>query len=217
MEMKRRSNLMHILTELGEHLPYSIFGVAVAILIMGILTYFAIIMKAQALISLASRELFHLFHPLHILLSAMVTTAMFWKNEKRLVKALIIGLVGSIAICAVSDILLPFFAGRLLGLSLELHVCLLEHPHIIMPFAVVGTLCGLLVPQIIEKSTQYSHSVHVFVSSMASLLYLISFGLTDWLRLVGVVFIITIIAVMLPCCLSDIVFPLIFVKENKEA
>ena len=35
----------------------------------------------------ASFMIFHLFHPIHLLLSAIATTAMFWRPERRLFKA----------------------------------------------------------------------------------------------------------------------------------
>jgi hypothetical protein len=51
---------------------------------------------------------------------------------------------------------------------------------------------------------------------MASILYLVGHGLTDWIHMAGIVFIYTVIAVMLPCCTSDIIFPLLLAKR-KEA
>ena len=208
--MKRDSKGHHILIELGAHLPYSIFGVVVSIVIIGILTFFTIILKAQELLPKAGQELFHIFHPVHILLSAIVTTAMFWKHERRFIKTFLIGFAGSIGICGLSDILLPYFGGILLGTPMQLHICILEHPHIIISFAIIGVSAGFLVPGAIEKSTEFSHSIHVLISSLASILYLISFGITEWMHMIGGIFLVTILAVMLPCCLSDIAFPLIF-------
>jgi hypothetical protein len=212
--MENNNKLRHIIVELGAHLPYSIFGVVIGVIIAGMLTFFAAILNARHMLPFASEELFHVFHPTHILLSALVTTAMFWKHERRFFKTLLIGFVGSVAICGISDILLPYLGGRLFGTNMHLHVCIIEHPHIIIPFAIIGVAVGFLVPSAIEKSTEFSHSMHVLVSSLASILYLISFGMPDWTHMIGEVFLITIIAVMLPCCLSDIVFPLSFVNHK---
>jgi len=214
--MKKNNKLRHIIVELGAHLPYSIFGVVIGIMILGVLTFFTIVLNARHLLPGAAEELFHIFHPIHILLSALVTTAMFWKHERRFVKTLFIGFAGSIAICGMSDILLPYLGGILLGTRMELHLCIIQHPHIILPFAAIGVLVGFLVPSAIEKSTEFSHSMHVLVSSMASILYLISFGMPDWTHIIGAIFLITIVAVMLPCCLSDIVFPLSFIENHKH-
>jgi hypothetical protein len=91
---------------------------------------------------------------------------------------------------------------------MRLHICLIEEPVMVFFFALVGTLAGFGAHRCFEKATQYSHSFHVYVSSVASLLYLMSFGLAEWTHAVSAVFAITILAVMIPCCLSDIVFPL---------
>jgi len=216
--MKNENKLHHIIVELGEHLPYSIFGVLIGIIILGVLTFFTIILNSSDLLPVAARELFHIFHPIHVLLSALVTTAMFWKHEKNFIKTLFIGFLGSILICGLSDILFPYIGGNILGAKMQMHLCIVEHFNIIIPFAVIGVLVGFLVPSAVEKSTEFSHSMHVLVSSMASILYLISFGITDWIHIIGGIFLVTIIAVMLPCCLSDIVFPLVFIdtKEHKH-
>ena len=207
----------HIAVELGEHLPYSIFGVVISLIILGILNYLAVIFRSELLLPEASGSLFHIFHPIHLLLSATVTTAMFWKHERKLLRALAIGFAGSVMICSTSDILIPYLGVRLLGLSMDMHFCLLDHPEILLPFAVFGSAVGLLVPKAIERSTQYSHSAHVLVSSMASILYLISFGLEKWMDQASAVLVITVVAVMIPCCVSDIVFPLFLAGTGEQA
>jgi len=207
----------HIATELGEHLPYSIFGVVVSIIIIGLLNSVAEIFRSASLLPEASRSLFHLFHPVHLLLSATATTAMFWKHERKLFSSLTVGLAGSVLICSASDILLPYLGGRLLGTPMKIHICILIHPEVLVPFALLGAGVGLLAPQAIERSTQYSHSAHVLVSSMASILYLISFGLVKWMDQISAVLIITVLAVMIPCCASDIVFPLFIAGTVEES
>ena len=199
----------YIFVELAHHLPYSIFGVLSAIILMGILSFLATILRSEQLLPEASSELFHIFHPCHVLVSAVATTAMFWKHDNQSVlKAAIVGLLGSVAICGMSDMVVPHIGGLILGHKMHLHICVIEEPQLVIPFAVMGVLSGFMVANRMEKSTQYSHSVHVFLSSMASLLYLISYGWIDWTHSVATVFFVTIVAVMFPCCLSDIVFPL---------
>ena len=102
----------------------------------------------------------------------------------------------------------------ILGADMHIHVCILENPGLVVPFAFIGVVAGLLVTKSFEKSTQYSHSAHVFVSSVASILYLLGFGLTDWIHVIGGVFLVTIVAVMVPCCASDIIFPLACVHRD---
>ena len=202
------------MVELGAHLPYTIFGVTMGLMLMGILTFFATLMHSEHLLAGAASEFFHVTHASHILFSAVATTAMFWKHEKTILKAITVGSVGSIVVCALSDSVFPTIGGTILGLHMRMHICIIEHPGIILPFAAVGVLAGFLVPGVIEKSTQYSHSVHVLFSSMSSILYLIGFGMQEWVHSLGAVFIITVIAVMIPCCLSGIVFPLVCAHRN---
>ncbi|MCK5013280.1 MAG: hypothetical protein KAS66_05640 [Candidatus Omnitrophica bacterium] len=212
--MVKESKLRYVLVELAYHLPYSIFGITLGLLLMGILSFLAILMRAESLLPEASMELFHVFHPAHVLISAVATTAMFYKHEKRVLKAIAVGFFGSISICGLSDIFFPFAGGLILGAEMHMHVCVIENPGLIVPFALVGAVAGLLITKSLDKSTQYSHSAHVFISSAASILYLLGFGLTDWIHVVGAVFLITIVAVMVPCCASDIIFPLVCVHRD---
>lgn len=163
-------------------------------------------------------ELFHVFHPLHVLFSATATTAMFWRYEKRLVKAAIIGLVGSIMICAFGDAFLPFLGGTLVGIEIEFHICLIEHPMAVVPFAIFGMLLGLLSSEVIRGrgSTIFSHSSHVFISAMATMLYLMAFGFTDWIPHIAEMFIIIFLGVIIPCCTSDIILPLLLSKSAND-
>lgn len=206
--------LKFIVVELGHHLPYTIFSVSIGLILMGILTFIAILMKAETLLPLASRELFHIFFPAHILFSTVTTTAMFWKYEHNLRRAIFVGMLASLLLCGVSDIFLPYLGGQILGMDMQLHICLIEEPFLVIPFSVVGVISGLLVSNNFERSTEYSHSMHVFVSSAGAILYLLSYGLTDWIHLVGGVFLVTVIAVMIPCCTSDIVFPLSCLQQG---
>ena len=173
--------------------------------------------ESDARFAAASLMLFHIFHPVHLLLSAMATTAMFYRYEQRLVKASIVGLVGSLGVCGVSDIFMPFVGGQFLAVQdLHFHWCVLEHPQMVFPFAALGIISGLIAAGTVDRSTLISHSAHIFISSTASLFYLISFGLTGWFTesLLGPVFLLVILCVTIPCCLSDILFPLIIVSKD---
>ncbi len=204
----KENKFQYILVELGHHLPYTIFGVTMGLMLMGILTFFGILLRSEELLPQAAQELFHVSHASHILFSAVATTAMFWKHEKRMLKAMIVGFLGSIGICALSDTIFPTIGGNILGMGMKMHICVIEHPFLIIPFAVVGVIAGFLIPGSIEKSTEYSHSVHVLFSSISAILYLIAFGLNEWIHLLGGVFLVTVMSVMVPCCVSGIVFPL---------
>ncbi len=205
---KNMSKGKYILTELIHHIPFSIFGVMMALLMMGVLSFIVEIADAGHSMSFASEDLYHVFHPAHILLSAVTIAAMVSKHDGNMVKAVGLGFLGSLTLCSLSDVFFPFVGGMALGAEMEFHLDILDEPGIILPFAIVGTIAGLAAPRSFEKATEYSHSMHVFVSSVASILYLIAFGLEHWIHALGGVFLVTIFAVMLPCCLSDIVLPL---------
>jgi hypothetical protein len=175
---------------------------------LGVLT----VLLEKKILPVQAGRLFHVFHPLHLLFSATATTAMFWRHDKALPKAAIIGFVGAVVVCGISDIIIPFVAGELLGVKMHLHICVIERPGLILPFVLFGIFTGLVVPAAIQ-STIFSHAAHIFISSMASILYLVSFGLTEWIYVGGMVFIYMVLAVVIPCCTSDIIFPLLLTKK----
>jgi len=228
--------------ELESHLPYSVFATASGIILAGILFYVAVVAAAARdggalhehaeaashehrhgpppggeVMQYASVVTFHVFHPVHMLFSAIATTAMFWRYERKFVKAILIGLLGAGGVCSVSDIFIPYLSGLLLGARhMTFHWCLVQHPGLVVPFMLVGVFIGVVAAETVRRSTYFSHSAHVFVSSAASIFYLVSFGLTDWAERLGSVFVLMVIAVTLPCCFSDIVFPLLVTSGGER-
>jgi hypothetical protein len=173
--------------------------------------------EGGAIMSRASYSVFHIFHPIHLLFSAIATTAMFWRYERRLFKAIIVGIIGSLGVCGLSDVFIPYLGAVILGVhGVQFHWCLTAHPMLVVPFTVVGVMIGLFAAETVERCTYYSHSAHVFVSSAASLFYLISFGMTDWASRLGPVFVLLLVAVTLPCCFSDIAFPLLMIRRESR-
>ena len=212
--MPRRVSVLAI--EFAHHLPYTIISSLIA---MAAVWYFGVtqLPKLTAAGTSPWEWSFHILHPMHIALSAIATTSVFWRHERQLLKALLVGFFGTIMPCGLSDYIFPFIGGRLLlGQPLGLHICLIEEPMLVLPFAVLGVLAGLLFEERLSGSSVFSHGAHVFVSSLASLLYLVSFGFTAWLtdvHLVFPVFVVVVIAVWVPCCLSDIAIPVGAVHE----
>ncbi len=199
----------HILSELREHLPYTIFAALMGVAALGAVTFAASLTQREALLPKASANLFHSFHFLHLFFSAIATTEMFWRHERRVVKAIGVGFFGTVIPCSASDILFPFAGGQWMGAGTILHVCLLEHPLLVLTFVLGGIAVGFALPPI-TRSTLFSHGAHVLLSSMASMLYLVSFGIADWLKLLALVFLLLVASVMVPCCTSDIILPLLF-------
>ena len=210
-----RTGLRHLRQELLSHLPFSIFSTIGGMAVVAMLTFLGEPLYKENLPG-AFRELFHIFHPVHMLFSATATTAMFWQYERRWLKATVVGFLGAILVCGASDILIPYASGLILGAKMQPHICIIEHPGLVLPFALVGVAAGFLSSGHIVRATVFSHSAHVLVSSAASLLYLVSFGLEHWIDRAGWVLIFMVLAVVIPCCFSDIVFPLLAVTRKDE-
>src|SRR3989338_7454215 len=117
--MTRRLNF--IVSEFAHHFPYTVVGSLIAMAGAGwVGTQHLHSGRAEELFT-QSRAAFHLFHPLHICLSAIATTSLFWRHERHLVRALTVGALGTIVPCGLSDYIFPYLGGRLLGQTMKLH------------------------------------------------------------------------------------------------
>lgn len=199
-------SLRYILKELNRHAPFTAFGAFTGIILMGIVILFRLPFET-------SHAIFHALHPFHIVLSALVTAALYKRYGKNIAAAIGIGFVGSVGICTISDIIFPYLGGVLLRFSITFHVCFIEHPLLITLSALAGIAIGLAWDR-----TKFPHAGHVLLSTYASLFYLITFGTpTDWFPLLLPIFLILFVAVWVPCCVSDIVFPLLFVRKKRRS
>ncbi len=203
--------------ELLEHMPFSVSSVAIGLVLAGLICHLAPgATHGEVTHDHGGYGLFHLFHAAHMFFSAAATTAMFWRYDRNPSKAIIVGLAGAVGVCGVSDIGVPHLSLMLMDRAVDLHVCVVEHPGLALPFAVVGVFVGLAAASGVSHSTLFGHSLHVLASTMASIFYLIApFGPTEWFGQLGRIFVFVIVAVMIPCCLSDIVFPLLMSKDGR--
>ncbi|MCL0053196.1 hypothetical protein M1M86_01750 [Dehalococcoidales bacterium] len=189
--------------ELVRHIPFTALGATTGIVIMVIM----VLANVPAQISYTA---YYILHPLHVLLSAVVTTAMFVRYSKGKVwAAILIGYVGSIGIATLSDALIPYLGGALVGIKIEFHIPFIEEWWLINPLALIGIAIGYW-----KNITKFPHYGHVLLSTWASLFYFAAFGIAHWIPLLHFVFLFLFLAVWLPCCLSDIVFPLLFVNKR---
>lgn len=168
-------------------------------------------LSASALGTPEHEFLFHILHALHLFLSAIVTTAVYRKYGGKTQEAVLVGFFGSVGICILSDILLPYLGGRGLGIPMYFHLCLIEHPWLVLPAAFLGVWLGTHRP-----GTEFPHAGHVLVSTYASAFYLTSFGTpAGWISLLPLVLPLLFVSVWLPCCTSDFIFPLLFVRTGR--
>jgi len=79
--------------------------------------------------SSGSHLLFSIFHPSHVVLSAMVTTSMFRVHElrKNFLLVIFIGYFGSVGIATLSDIIIPHLGTKVIGLEMPTHEQVHEH------------------------------------------------------------------------------------------
>jgi len=209
------THLPSVKEELRIHFPYSIFSAIVAIAVAALFSE-VLLQGNRSLILDSSRNLFHILHPTHLLFSAIAITAMFWTHEKKIWKTILVGFFASVPVCSIGDILIPYLGGTFLNQAMDLHICVLEHPQLVVPFVLIGIVGGILAAETVERSTIFSHSAHVLVSCGAAIFYLISFGFTQWLDYIGIIFLILILAVLIPCIIHDIVVPLLLLENRRK-
>lgn len=259
--MKKR--LLAIGAELRAHAPFTGFGAATGIVCMLI---FAQVGRE------VNHRLFQVFHPGHVVLSAMVTASLFklYAKKTSILAVLVVGYVGAIGVATLSDCVLPFFGESLLGVALPSHGALHDHadeadpdaehgldpdvndehdhqagpahdddshqhaagePHahgadpgsfrsrihlgfiedwyLVNPAALLGVLIAYLWPR-----TKFPHAGHVLISTWASSFHVLMNTHRELTPVMFLgIFIVLFIAVWLPCCVSDIIFPLLFVRS----
>jgi hypothetical protein len=206
----------HITNELKRHAPFTSFGALTGILI--IIVSFRIPKEI-------SFKIFYVLHPIHVVLSALVTASIYKLHTcdritKKCIKGqcnlwilMLIGYVGSVGIATLSDSIIPYLAEILLDMPhREVHLGFIEKWWLVNPLAVFGIIFAYFKP-----TTKIPHAGHVLLSTWASLFHiLMAMGnALPWYSYVAL-FIFLFLAVWAPCCLSDIVFPMLFVKADSN-
>lgn len=203
----RNRRLSIVWHELRAHVPFTALGTLSGVFLLGVL------IGTQAPRSL-SAALFWTMHPLHVLLSALVTTAMFRRHGGQGVWAtVVIGYFGSVGIATLSDCLLPYAGEWLLALPHRgLHLGFIEKWWLVNPLAAGGILIGFAWPH-----TRFPHAGHVLLSTWASLFHItMALGLAVSLPDGALIALFLFLSVWLPCCTSDIVFPLLFTPKTVD-
>ena len=242
--MSVKEKAKHILVELKGHSPFTFFGALLGIV-------FVVLFRNVSVAG--SHILFSIFHPAHVVLSAMVTASMFELHaaKKRFLLVLVVGYFGSVGIATLSDVVIPHIGTGLLKLDVsthaelqhhgttstnkektatvdehgeraynqeiehhehKIHLGFIEEWYIVNPAALLGVLIAYFLPR-----TKFPHAAHVLISTWASSSYLLmnmQSGITVAIA-IGILAIL-FIAVWVPCCISDIIFPLLFVKSDLE-
>jgi hypothetical protein len=196
--------------ELKAHWPFTLLGAASGIILM---------MLFRGMEHETAHTLFRIFHPGHVVFSAIVTTSMFrrYTSDQRgalyFCKVLLIGYIGSIGIGTLSDSLIPFLGETLLELPhREAHIGFIEHWWLVNPLAIGAVIFAYFLPR-----THLSHTAHVMLSTWASLFHMMmALDPTATTPYFGI-FLFLFLAVWIPCGVSDIAFPLLFIPEDRRA
>jgi hypothetical protein len=224
----------HILVELKGHSPFTALGT-----ILGIC--FMLLFRNAS--GSGVHTLFATFHPLHVLLSAVVSSSMFRLHglKKNFLLVFIVAYLSSVGTATLSDIVIPHIGTNLLGLDVpsesdvhtalesggkketsaiemdehgrhKIHLGFIHEWYLVNPAAILGIIIGFLLPH-----TKFPHAGHILISTWASASYLLmdiesKMNISAALGVLATLF----LAVLIPCVMSDIVFPLLFVKSDVE-
>jgi len=201
------------------HLPYAIFSVAFCLTILSFLGYLTIGTTDAATMRKGAHMLFHSFHFLHIIFAATGTLITYYRYSNNIIAGLVVGVLCATTFCTLSDAVIPYIGGTMLGVSMHFHMCFISELNNVIPFLVIGLLNGFVMGRYHQGShgfySIFSHFVHILISSFASTFYLVAHGLPDWYSKIGVIFLFLIVAVVIPCTLSDVVVPMAFARVGK--
>lgn len=205
--------------ELIVHLPYAIFSVAFALAVLSFTSTYKLAGDGRAA-CYGATVLFHCFHCMHLVFAATGTILTFLRFSSSMLKGLLIGTLSPIVFCMTSDAILPYLGGRMFGVPMKLHLCFVTDVWNVIPFLVVGIINGFVMSRhrgsVLSMYSIFSHMLHILVSALASMFYLVSYGFSDWYCYIGIVFVFIIFAVVVPCTMSDLVVPILFAKANNE-
>jgi len=197
------SNSKKFLHELKHHIPFTLGATLLSIAIVAILFFgFNIIVN---------EEEFEFLHYLHIFASSIVSAGIFYRYKKDIPLALLVGLISSILIGSISDIILPFAGGKAFLLPISFHLPLIEAPLWVLGASILGAIIGVST-----GITKLPHFVHIFLSIFASLFYFLAFIPTITPLVMVLSILIVFIAVLIPCCISDILMPFLFLGKDLE-
>ena len=216
-------------SELICHFPYAVFSVALSLIILSLLDF----LKAGSLMIDNHKvfgQLFHSFHFIHIVFAAAGSLITYYRFSKNVLHGLITSVFSASVFCILSDVLIPYVGGQFLGVDMHLHICFISELPNILPFLFMGLLTGLAMTRHhghsdnstnntkdeFKETGLWSHFAHILVSSLASSFYLVSHGFSNWSHSIGLIFLLLIIAVVVPCTLSDVVVPMFVATKDRR-
>lgn len=202
-----------LISEITHHIPYAIFSVAFGFIVLSFVDFFSVSYKNPHL-------LFHSFHFLHLIFATTGSLITFSRFSNNLIKGIIVSLFSSVFFCTLSDVVLPYLAGTMLGVTMHFHWCFLSELTNVVPLLLIGVVNGAVMsrhnPSAKNVYSLGSHFGHILISSLASLFYLVSEGFTHWCSHMGIIFAFLIVAVVIPCTFADVIVPVFFAQSRNK-
>jgi hypothetical protein len=94
----------------------------------------------------------------------------------------------------------------------KIHIGFIEEWYIVNPAAILGILIAYFLPR-----TKFPHAGHILVSTWASAAHIMMNTHSEFtMSMIAGMLVVLFIAVWLPCCFSDIVFPMLFVRGTGQ-
>jgi len=118
--MPQPGRIKHVYLELKEHMPFTMLGALLGI---------AFMLVFKNISQTHSHTLFLIFHPAHVVLSAMVTASLFKLHSRKTSFwiVLIVGYIGSVGIATLSDSIIPYVGEKLFLVEIPSHADLHTH------------------------------------------------------------------------------------------
>lgn len=197
------------LDELSTHWKFT----AGAVLISGILiAVLKVTLFPEA--SPETEELFEGFFISHLFFAALTPASLLAKYKKAIWLGVIVAILTSSITCSLSDIVLPYFGGLALGYDMHFHICIIEEPLLAWFFIIAGAVLGFFLSRSARKLSRYTHGLHIFLSSTAAGMYLITYGVSVISLKVLIFLPILVVSVLVPCVMNDIGVPSYIVPMN---
>ncbi len=206
--------------ELIHHIPYAIFSVALCLILLSFFGAISLSGIEASIMRKQTKLLFHSFHFMHIVFAATGTLITYFRFSQNWWRGLAVGIFTPIIFCTLSDSILPYIGGRMLGVDMHFHLCFLTELPNVIPFLIAGVFNGIVMSRHhISRQGYYSvfsHFFHILISALASSFYLVSHGYLTWYKQIGPVFLFLVFAVVIPCTLADVVVPMAVARWHRK-
>jgi len=158
--------------------------------------------------------LFETFFISHLFFAALTPASLLSKYRRAVWLGILVAIITSSVTCTLSDIIFPYLGGLILGYDMHFHVCIVEEPLISWIFIISGAMLGYMLSRSVRRLSRYTHGFHIFLSSTAAGLYLVTYGVSFLSEKAFLFIPILLVSVLIPCVLNDIGVPTYIVSLN---